>query len=76
MTFMTGTFEKVAVTPDDSGVTVICINDDERTEYSATLNNVFIGETKLELIHDEFWLQPRNGDTISVTYSGKQISIK
>ena len=73
----TATFSKVAVAPAPDGpqVRVIGEYEDSKTTYEAPLNSVYIGGMKLDLIHDEFWLRPDEGNYLWVESTGDELFI-
>lgn len=71
----TATYERVAITPGDNRVEVIGIYLGDKTTYAAPHGKVYIGGMELDLIHDEFWLTPEDGDFLWVESTGEELYI-
>lgn len=69
------TFERVSVNPAGNYVRVIGEYDGDRTTYETHQDRVFIGGMSLDLIHDEFWLRPQDGDYLYVWATEDELRI-
>lgn len=69
------TFERVSINPDGNYVRVIGDYDGDQTTYETHISNVFIGGISLNLIHDEFWLRPKEGDYLYVEATEEELRI-
>jgi hypothetical protein len=70
------TFEKVAVCKAERGrVRVFGDYQESRTTYETHQDNVFIEGLSLDLIHDEFWLRPEEGNFLYVEATEDELRV-